>query len=412
MVKWWTVPGPGVVRAGQKREDVMDSDAGMGTGPGHVLNLIRIGRSKTRNEIQQATGLSRVTVSQRVDALLAVGLIREGDRADSTGGRRPLQLEFDDGAGVVLAMALNTRHATVGVLDLGANLLASEELPSDVTRPPGETIDELLDACMGVLSRLGRSVEEVVGVGMSVPGPVDPHTGRLNEPPIMVGWHDFDVAERVRRRIPVPVTVENDANAMAIGEARAAGESQTLVFLKVSTGIGAGIALNGTIWPGFDGGAGDIGHMRVTDGSDGRVCRCGSTGCLAASASGGAIAARLRETGHSDIRSARDVAELLRRGDPDATTLVAAAGHLIGEVMAAVVCVVNPQAVVVGGDLASPTLLSALVSSLIPRSMPRATRNLVVRLSSAGEAVGLVGMASLVVDDVYSVRRVNEMLQA
>jgi len=389
----------------------MDTDVEVGTGPGHVLNLIRTGRSRTRTDIQKATGLSRVTVSQRVDALLRAGLIREGGRADSTGGRRPLQLEFDHGVGVVLGMALNTRHATVGVLDLGANLLASEELPADVTRAPAETIDELLDASLRLLTQVGVSVEDVVGVGVSVPGPVDPHTGRLNEPPIMVGWHDFDIAEQVRRRIPVPVTVENDANAMAIGEVRATGDPTTLVFLKVSTGIGAGIVLDGRIWAGNDGGAGDIGHMRVGSGSDGRVCRCGSTGCLAATASGGAIAARLREMGHDDARSARDVAELLRHGDPDATSLVVEAGNRIGEVMAAVVCVVNPQAVIVGGDLASPTLLSAVVTSLVPRSMPRATRNLIVRLSSAGEAAGLVGIATLVLDDVYSMRRVNEICQ-
>jgi len=381
-----------------------------GTGPGHILALIRQGQCTTRADIQQATGLSRVTVGQRVDALLAAGLIREGGRGVSTGGRRPLHLEFDEDAGTVVAMALNTRHATVGVLDLGAHLLHSEDMPADVHRPPEEMLSDLWATSLRVLRRAGRKKASIVGVGVSVPGPVDPRTGRLNEPPIMTGWHDYDIAGQVHRWIPVPVTVENDANAMAIGEMRANyPDAPALVFLKVSTGIGAGITLNGQIWAGYDGGAGDIGHMRV-GGSDGRVCSCGATGCLAATASGGAMATRLREEGYGQVQSARDVAELVRRGNPAATALVAAAGDRIGEVMAALVSVVNPQTVVIGGDLASPALLSAVISSMIPRSMPRATRNLRVELSSLGEAASLTGLATLVLDDVYSVERINQAL--
>ncbi len=380
-----------------------------GTDPGHVFAMIRQGRCTTRAEIQAATGLSRITVGQRVDALLAAGLIRESGRAASTGGRRPLQLEMVTDSGVIVAMALNTRHAMVGLLDLGMNLLCSEDIPADVSRPPAETLDDLREASRRVLAKAGWPEAGVVGIGVSVPGPVDPRTGRLNEPPIMTGWHDYDIAGRLQTWLPVPVTVENDANAMAVGEMRSAyPDAPALVFLKVSTGIGAGIALNGQVWPGYDGGAGDIGHMRVDGGSDGRVCSCGATGCLAATASGGAIAQQLREKGYSDVRSARDVAELVRGGDPEAVALIAAAGERIGEVMAAVVCIVNPQTVVIGGDLASPALLSAIISSMVPRSMPRATRNLRIELSSLGEEAGLEGITSLVVDDVYSVDRVNQ----
>lgn len=382
-----------------------------GTGPGDVLHLVRRGQCSTRQDIQSATGLSRVTVGQRVEALLGAGLLKEGGRGESTGGRRPLQLVFDEDAGVVLAMALNTRHTTIGVLTLGGALLLSEEVHVEISGDPEHTLDTLCDSLARLLRRAGRKKADVVGLGVSVPGPVDPRNSRLNEPPIMTGWDGFDIQGQVQRRFAVPVVVENDANCMAMGELTAHyPDCPALVFLKVSTGIGAGIALGGKIWPGYDGGAGDIGHMRVTTGPNAKICRCGATGCLAATASGGALAAELRALGHADIHSARDVAALIRAGDPEAIAMVAEAGTRIGEVMAAVVCVLNPQTVVIGGDLATNALLSAVISSMVPGSMPRATRNMRVRLSTLGEAAALVGLTTLVVDDVYSPARINAAL--
>ena len=382
-----------------------------GTGPGDILDYVRRLGPTTRRDIQLATGLSRVTVGQRVESLLASGFLRERGRADSTGGRRPLQLEFDPEAGVVLTAALNTERAWVGVVDLGLAVLVTREISVEISPDPAHTLDVLLTSMRSVLAETGRDASSAIGIGLSVPGPVDPASGRLNEPPIMSGWHDFDIAGHFQRSLDLPVLVENDANAMALGEYVAEyPDEDALVFLKVSTGIGAGIVLDGRVWAGHDGGAGDIGHMRVSADPGGRVCRCGSVGCLAADASGGSLATQLRQGGFADVATARDVADLVRTGTPEAIALVRHAGAQIGEVMASLVSVVNPEVVIVGGDLAGPELLSAMVSSMLPRCMPRATRHLQVRLSTLGETATLIGVAHQVISHVYAPERVNQRL--
>ncbi|MGH3476387.1 MAG: ROK family protein [Nocardioidaceae bacterium] len=380
------------------------------TGPGDILGMLRRGQVTTRREIQTATGLSRVTVAQRVDALLSARLVREAGQSTSTGGRRPLRLEFDHEHKVVLAASVNTTHSRVAALDLRGRMLASEDLELVVADGPDALLGALEARFPDILAAAGHRAEDVAGIGLSVPGPVDPTTMRPNQPPIMVGWDSFPLAEHVRRMFDVPVVVENDANAMALGEfIEHHPTSRSLVLVKVSTGIGAGLILDGDVYPGSDGGAGDIGHMRIAD--SGEVpCSCGSVGCLAATASGGAIARRLAAIG-KPATSGSDVGRLLKSGDADAVRLTRDAGRRIGEVLAAVVCVVNPSTLVIAGDLAGADLLSGIVESMFPRSMPRSIRNLDVELGQLGDDAALVGLTHLVVDHVFSPTAVNRLLQ-
>lgn len=371
--------------------------------------MLRRGEVSTRREIQAATGLSRVTVAQRVDALLAARLVREAGHTDSTGGRRPLRLEFDHEHKVVLAASVNTTHSRVAVLDLAGNTLASHDLRLVVADGPEALLDSLGRRFPEVLATAGRQPDEVAGVGLSVPGPVDPTTGRPNQPPMMAGWHDYPLGDRLRDLMHAPVVVENDANAMALGEFfEHHARTRCLVLVKVSTGIGAGIVIDGRVYPGSDGGAGDIGHMRIPDASD-VTCSCGAVGCLAATASGRAIAEQLTGLG-KEAGSGSDVNRLLAAGDPDALRLLRAAGHRIGEVLASVVCVVNPSTLVVAGDLANAELRSAVVESMYALAIPRNLRHLDVALGQLGEDAALVGVTHLVVDRVFSPAAVNGML--
>jgi predicted NBD/HSP70 family sugar kinase len=379
---------------------------GRRNGPGEILGLIRRGQVSTRAQVREVTGLSRATVTSRIDALLAAGLVREEPGGQSTGGRRPLLLRFDDTRGVVLAVAVDTTHAQVEVLDLSGRSLDSFEVEVRVTDGPDAVLSGLEELLVGAVRRSGRRLDEVSGVGVSLPAPIDPVTGRPSQPPILPGWDDYPVRDHFEQRFGVPVVVSNDADAMAAGE-HASGhpDCPALVLLKVSTGIGLGVVVDGTVYRGIDGGAGDIGHVRLP-GED-ALCRCGQRGCLASVASGRAVAAALTEAG-TPASHGRDVGALLAAGDVRAQALVRTAGRRIGTVLATALAVLNPGVLVVAGDLASDSLVSGLRESIYPLMLPRATRHLTISTSRLGNRAATVGLGQLVVDALTAPPRIDQ----
>lgn len=381
----------------------------MAAGLGEVLDLIRHGHARTRGDLQEVTGLSRMTVAQRVDALLAASLIREAGSDRPSGGRRPTRLEFNLGHSVVVAATIDTTHSHIALTDLAGRILADDSIDLAVVDGPERVLHGITDSISSLLGRTGTPQSGISGIGISVPGPVDPRTSRPSQPPIMPGWDAYPIVEFLHDTFPVPVLVENDANAMALGEhSEAFKECSSLALVKISTGIGTGIVINGRVYQGIDGGAGDIGHVRLGDHPD-VVCQCGARGCLAAVASGRAIAQKLSESG-IEAYSGRDVGELLARGNVEALRLTHEAGRRIGEVMATVVCLINPGVLLIGGALASSSLLSGVRETLYPMSLPRATRNLDVRLATMGDKAGIIGMTRMVVDEVFDGKAVNARL--
>lgn len=380
----------------------------MPTGPGDVFDLVRRGRATTRGEILDATGLSRMTVAQRVDALLREGLITERPSGTATGGRRPRRLELNVDHSRVLAVTVDTQHSRIALTDLGGRILAEDEVEVAVASGPPATLDAIAAAVEHLVKETDTDLSSVSGLGVSLPCPVDPATGRPSQPPMMPGWDGYPVAEHLQASIPgVPVLTSNDADAAAVGEHAADfPTARALCLVKVDTGIGTGIVIDGRVYRGADGGSGDIGHAKLHD-HPGEVCQCGAVGCLAAVAGGRAVARQLTERG-IPARSGHDVGDLLAHGDATAARLTQEAGRLIGEVMATVVCVLNPEVVVVGGALASAPLLAGIRESLYRLTLPRATRHLTLQLGSLGAEAAIVGLARLVVDDRFSVEAVNE----
>jgi predicted NBD/HSP70 family sugar kinase len=386
---------------------------------GDLLELVRSGRATTRGALQQATGLSRATVGQRLDRLFRAGWLREGagGPVDSPlGGRPSITLEFDGAHAVVLAADLDTRHARAAVLSLTGEIHAEHSGVLVVEDGPDAVLDELGRWFAELLHEAGHRPAEVCGIGLAVPGPVDSETGRVVQPPIMPGWDGYDIRGRLARALtehtgaaPVPVLVDNDANLMAYGEQRTGHpDCSAFVLVKVSTGIGAGVVVDGSIYRGIDGGAGDIGHIRV--GAE-ALCRCGSHGCLAAVASGGAVARRLAEDG-VPAASGSDVRELLAAGHPRATALAREAGRRVGDVLATVVTLLNPGVLMIAGDLAGTPFLTGVRELLYQRALPRSTAHLDVVTSRLGERAGLVGAGALVVEHLYAPERVEERLRA
>ncbi len=382
----------------------------MRSGPGDVFQLIRLNEANTRKDLQDTTGLSRMTVAQRVDALLGAGLIREAGEGGATGGRRPSRLEFDVERSMIAVASVDTTHTRTAVTNLDGTILVSEEIDVAISAGPEAVLNELAESFLRLVERTERPLSELAGIGVSVPGPIDPHTGRPSQPPIMPGWDAYPIIEQLQETLPVPVFVENDADAMAYGEQSANyPDCAALCLVKVSTGIGTGVVIGGSVYHGVDGGAGDIGHIRLA-GED-ALCQCGSRGCLASVASGRAVAAELVSRG-VDAHSGRDIRRLVAQGSVETLSLIHEAGRKIGEVMATVISVVNPGVLVISGDLASSALIGGIRETLYPRSLARATRNLEIRLSSLGENAGLIGMARLVVNSLYSADEVNSRLSA
>ncbi|MGW3126017.1 ROK family protein [Streptomyces sp. NPDC001123] len=386
---------------------------------GDLLELVRNGRAVTRGALQQATGLSRATVGHRLDRLFRAGWLREGagGPVDSPlGGRPSITLEFDDSHAIVLAADLETRHARAAVVSLTGELLAEHSGTLVIQDGPDAVLGELGRWFAELLEKAGHRATEVCGIGLAVPGPVDTDTGRVVQPPIMPGWDGYDIRGRLVRAFTehtggpaVPVLVDNDANLMAYGE-QCTGypDCSAFVLVKVSTGIGAGVVVDGSIYRGVDGGAGDIGHIRV--GAEAQ-CRCGSYGCLAAVASGGAVARRLAEAG-VPAASGSDVRDLLASGHPEAAALARDAGRLVGDVLATVVTLLNPGVLMIAGDLAGTPFLTGVRELLYQRALPRSTAHLDVVTSRLGERAGLVGAGALVVEYLYAPERVEERLLA
>lgn len=374
------------------------------TAAGHLLELIRTGRARTRRDLLDRTGLSRSTVSARLDQLVAAGYVRESGVETGLRGRPSTVLAFDDSHGAVLAADLGATHARAALCDLAGRTLGEVAQNLRISNGPDTVLDWLEARWRELLDSSGLDSAQLVGLGVGVPGPVDVGTGRPMRPPIMPGWHDYPVGERLEQSFGVPGFVDNDANVMALGEFHnGLSACPSLLFVKVATGIGAGMVVDGRLVRGFNGGSGDLGHVRISDPGSGPLCACGARGCLAASASGGALARRLREQG-IPVETSRDVVGLAQAGDPRAVALVREAGLLIGEVLATAVSLLNPQVLMIGGDLvqAAEHFMVGVQERLYQRTQPLATRNLQIVTSSLGDRAGAVGAARLVIEEVFS----------
>ncbi|MEU4233033.1 ROK family transcriptional regulator [Nonomuraea sp. NPDC026600] len=373
---------------------------------GQILQLIRHGTCRTRKELIARTGLSRSTITERVDRLIEAGYIHESGVGASGGGRPPSVLDVDATKRLVLVADLGASHARVALTDLAARPMAEEHAEIRIDRGPESVLSWIRQAFQRLLDRSGRTSDQVCGIGMDLPGSVDHSSGRMIRSFLMPGWDDHPIGAALREAFNVPVLVENDANAMAFGEWWSCWRhSRSLLLLKVSTGIGTGIVLDGQIYRGVEDAAGNIGHVRLHE-SDDRVCTCGSRGCVASLASGHALASNLGR------QTSREVVRLVQAGDPTAIALTQEAGRTVGVVLATAVSLLNPAVLVLAGDMAETGehYLTGIRESVYRRSLPYTTRNLEIVNSSLGDRAGIVGTAVLVIEHVLSPAAVDAAL--
>jgi len=380
---------------------------------GDVFELIRTGRATTRSEVGRLTGLSRTAVTARLVGLLESGLVVEGAEAPSTGGRPAATLRFDRRAGVVLAVAVGRSRSQLGLTDLRGTVLAELDEEQEVGIGPDELMPRLVECGHELLASVGRTARDVQGIGISIPGTVDAGAGASRESPILQGWDGIPLPPYFSDFGDAPVVLDNDANALAASERDGLlREATDLLVVKASTGLGVGLVVDGRLARGAWGAAGELGHVK-TRAADGLPCRCGETGCLEAVAAGWALVRDMREAGQP-VDHVRAVVELALAGDADARRLVRESGRRLGEALAGAVDLLNPQVVVLGGDLAGAfdLLVAGVRESLYAEAAAVVTRDLAVLPASHGSHAGVVGCASLALEAVLSPAAVDRRLQA
>jgi glucokinase-like ROK family protein len=382
-----------------------------------VLGLVRFGAARTRHDVSQMTGLGRTAVTNRLNELIQMGLVTEDGREPSAGGRSPRALRFRSEAGLILVADLGASSMRIGAADLAGTLLGTTAVPMPISRGPDATMEQVETLFDQLLAERDDGAVPVWGIGVGLPGPVEFATGRAIAPPIMPGWDGYDVRGRLGAKYGAPVWVDNDVNLMALGELRTGGarDVDDFVFVKVGTGIGAGLVSNHRLHHGAQGCAGDIGHIAVTHDST-TVCRCGKTGCLEAHAGGAAIAQQGRAAAESGVSpflanllaekggiDAADVSTGAGHGDPACAEILSDAGREVGRALATLVSTFNPSLVVLGGGVinSGDLFLAATRRMIYEWSLPLATRDLRIAPSTLGAEAGATGAALLVLDQLF-----------
>jgi predicted NBD/HSP70 family sugar kinase len=367
-----------------------------------VLRLIWRERQISRADIARLTGLSPSTVGAIVAELERAGLVREIGAGASRGGRRPVLVGFRDDAFALVGVELGATHVSAVLTDLRGNVRAFRDTHVAVREDPKTalaTARALVDECLSS-ERVSR--KRVVGIGVAVPSPVHPERPGDMSPLIMPAWVGYDVQEALHDAFEVPVFVDNDANLGALSErfwgAGAGGED--LAFIKVATGIGSGHIINGALYRGSGGTAGEIGHIAIDP--NGPRCICGSRGCLVTMIGAEALLARARTRWGRKKKNPTvgDIVAGARAGDPIARALIDEVGHSLGIVVAGLLNLINPAVVVLGGEITSvgDILLDPLRVSIRARALSTSVAETRIVASQLGARSIAVGAATLVLD--------------
>jgi predicted NBD/HSP70 family sugar kinase len=347
----------------------------------------------SRTAIAELTGLSRPTVSAFMEELERAGIIEAlEDPAPRQSGRPPVLMSLAPRAAFAVGVDMGHEHLRVATCNLSGEILSDEWTAIDVDHAPRETMDLAADLVQATLDAADVAREHVIGVGMALAAPVD-RIGRVFAEGILPSWGGIEPIAEMTSRLNLPVQLGNDANLGALGEhVFGAGQGvDEMVYVRLSAGIGLGFVFSGHAFGGSSGIAGELGHVRVS--RDGPICRCGNRGCLEMVASPTAVARLL-----GDDVSVERLLELATRGDRGAIRAVADAGELIGEALATVVTLLNPQLIVVGGDLATTgdVVLDPIRTAIARYGIPPAAEAVRVTRGHLGGHAEVLGAAALV----------------
>jgi predicted NBD/HSP70 family sugar kinase len=366
-----------------------------------VVSVLAAAGAVSRAELARRTGLAASTVSAVVGELERDGLVAEPPAparpARAGVGRPPVLVALHRRAGVALGIDFGKRHVRVAVSDLAHAVLAERHRPIDADLPAAEAVEVAQGLVAEVLGEAGAGDDEIAGVGMGLPGPVHMPSGELGDSTILPGWVGVRAAEAMSEALGHPVEVANDANLGALSESMwGAGRGVAhLAYVKVATGVGAGLIIGGRPYVGAGGTAGELGHTIVDPA--GPICRCGNRGCLETVAGSAAVESALREA-YGDGFTLGDAIERALAGDAGCRGAIADAGTAVGFATSMLCNLFNPQRIVVGGDLAAAgeLLLEPLRAALRQGAIRSAADDVDVVAGSLGERAEVLGAVGLV----------------
>jgi glucokinase-like ROK family protein len=365
-----------------------------------VIALLRARGVVSQADIARETGLSRTTVSGVVAELRQAGLVVEaaddGARGEGRGGRPPVPISLSPSLGAVVGVDFGHSHVRVAVADLRHTVLAERERLLHVDPDAEVSLDLAAELVEEVLAAARVPRSSVLDVGMGVPGPVDRARGVVGSATVLAGWVGIRAAEELSARLGLPVEMDNDANLGALAEHTfGAGRGcSDIAYLKLSSGIGCGLIVNGRPYRGINGTAGEIGHLRVGDGDT--FCYCGNRGCLETLASGSAIVEMLERSQLRGLTLNEIVARAVG-GHPACGRAVSDAGRHIGVAVANLCNLLNPGRVVVGGvlGLAGELLLAPLRDSFLRYAVRAAAESLEIVPGQLGQRAEVLGALAL-----------------
>ncbi|HEY7415716.1 MAG TPA: ROK family transcriptional regulator [Ktedonobacteraceae bacterium] len=389
-----------------------------------ILNYVRDHGPIARVMLAQRLGLSRTTVSSIVDALLQEGLVQEGNflSAAPKGGRRAILVHFNADAGRVLGIDVGRTHLTMVLTNLAAKIVAQRSVSFDTDRGPETCLPILISEIRTFVAASATSWESIIGIGLGIPGPLAVDLHRLSSPPSMPGWDDVDIWEPLLAAFNKPLYIDNDANMGALGESQlGAGRGCTdMAYVKIGTGIGCGLIINGRIYGGHQGCAGELGHLTIDE--NGPTCVCGNRGCLETLAGARAIVADAQQkfslarkqtsnaasstdvTAHSHTYT--DIADVIKDAQQGNAASIAAlehAGERIGLALAGLVNLFNPAVIVIDGGVAraGELLLAPLRRVVASSSLPAAWKGTRILPGELGVTAIALGAALTVLNTAF-----------
>ncbi len=346
----------------------------------------------TQAELARQTGLSTATISNIVRVMAEAGLVETEPTTSS--GRRASLVRLAGSESVAVGIDFGRRHVRIVIATLGYVVLAERFLELPLGHRAEEGIDIASELLASMLEEQGIPASSVLGVGVGIPGPIDRRRGMVVQGAILPEWVGIELTD-LQERLHFPVVFDNDANLGALAEVTWGphSEVQDLVFVKIGSGIGAGLILNGRPFYGGLGVTGEIGHDTITD--NGVVCHCGNRGCLETVAS---VTVMLELLSKSGVARIPDIIARARQGDSATLRVLDDAGLAIGRALASVANLINPEVIVIGGPLAElgGLFLAPIQRGLVRHAVPSVGEMTALVMSSMGEKAEALGAAALV----------------
>lgn len=388
-----------------------------------ILNLVRTGRATTRQELERESELGRAVVADRLNTLATLALVDENELGTASGGRAPRLVRFAVNRGCILVATLNQTSLGVGLADLGGHLKMEHHEAMDLTQPAAALLDRLVTLFRWLLD-MQRDAGEVWGLSLSVPGVVADGAETLflqSTPPVLPGWEQFSVVEKLVELFNAPVWLRSNVETMTMGEFHAgAGSSyKTMLFVKVGKRIGAGLVNEQALFRGDQGAVGLIGSVPVFAGErHGTLEAIAGADAVAregkALAESGASAILAEHLRRGDEITAIEVVQAANRGDQAAIEILSQSGRLVGHVVATLANMLNPALIVLSGPIAlsNDILLAAAREAIYGASHPLVSRNLQIICSQMGSSSGLVGAAIIAVEAMFSPAMLRDWIMA